>query len=127
MPYLFILLFISSVILALRSPLYAAFAALQIAALSAAIAGLLYRIPFLHRIAAPASALLVLNTAAICALYKFLFTRGPLWKIWTASKAGDQRARSPNPNPSSRENRPLQSAQRRQSTSAKTLSTDSQP
>lgn len=85
-PYLFILLFIASVILAVRSPLYAAFATLQIVTLSAAIAGLLYRIPFLHRIAAPASALLVLNTAAICALYKFLFTRGPLWKIWTETK-----------------------------------------
>jgi cellulose synthase/poly-beta-1,6-N-acetylglucosamine synthase-like glycosyltransferase len=85
-PYLFILLVISSVILAVRSPLYAAFAMLQIAVLSAAIAGLRYRIPFLHRIAAPASALLVLNAAAICALYKFLFTRGPLWKIWTESK-----------------------------------------
>jgi biofilm PGA synthesis N-glycosyltransferase PgaC len=85
-PYLFILLVISSVILAVRSPLYAAFAALQVAVLSAAIAGLRYRIPFLHRIAAPASALLVLNAAAICALYKFLFTRGPLFKIWTESK-----------------------------------------
>jgi len=85
-PYLFILLLISSVILAARSPLYAAVAALQIVVLSAAIAALRYRIPYLHRIAAPASALLVLNTAAICALYKFLFTRGPLWKIWTSNR-----------------------------------------
>jgi cellulose synthase/poly-beta-1,6-N-acetylglucosamine synthase-like glycosyltransferase len=85
-PYLLILLLISSVILSVRSPLYAAFAALQVVVLSAAVAGLRYRIPFLHRIAAPASALLVLNAAAICALYKFLFTRGPLWKIWTETK-----------------------------------------
>jgi hypothetical protein len=31
---------------------------------------------------APASALAVLNAAAVVGLYKFLFTRGPLWKIW---------------------------------------------
>lgn len=85
-PYLFILVLISSIVLALRSPVYAAFAALQITALSAAIVGLRYRIPFFHRIAAPASALLVLNIAAIVGLYRFLFTRGPLWKIWTSSR-----------------------------------------
>ena len=34
------------------------------------------------------------------ALYKFLFTRGPLWKIWNSSKP-NLRARSPNPNSSS--------------------------
>jgi cellulose synthase/poly-beta-1,6-N-acetylglucosamine synthase-like glycosyltransferase len=83
-PYLFILLLISSVILAVRSPLYAAFATLQVLGWSLAIVGLRYRIPFLYRIAAPASALLVLNTAAIFGLYRFLFTRGPLWKIWTS-------------------------------------------
>ncbi len=91
-PYLFILLVISSLILGLRSTPYAAFATLQIAFWSAAIAGLRYRIPFLHRIAAPASALLVLNAAAICALYKFLFTRGPLFEIWTESKPEPARA-----------------------------------
>jgi poly-beta-1,6-N-acetyl-D-glucosamine synthase len=85
-PYLFILLVVSSALLAVRSPLYAAFATLQIAFWSVAIAGLGYRIPFLHRIAAPASALLVLNAAAVCALYKFLFTRGPLFEIWTETK-----------------------------------------
>jgi hypothetical protein len=37
----------------------------------------------LHRIAAPASALLVLNASAVAGLYTFLFTRGPLWKIWS--------------------------------------------
>jgi hypothetical protein len=45
-----------------------------------------YRIPILHRAAAPAGALLVLNAAAVVGLYKFLFTRGPLWKIWNSSK-----------------------------------------
>ncbi len=85
-PYLFILLIVSSLVLGLQSLFYAAFATLQIAVLSAAIIGLRFRIPLLHRIVAPASALLVLNAAAICALYKFLFTRGPLFEIWTESK-----------------------------------------
>ena len=85
-PYLLILLLVSSAFLSVGSPYYAAFATLQIVGLSVAIAGLRYRIPVVHCIAAPASALLVLNTAAIFGLYKFLFTRGPLWKIWNARK-----------------------------------------
>jgi cellulose synthase/poly-beta-1,6-N-acetylglucosamine synthase-like glycosyltransferase len=85
-PYLFILLIISSLILGLRSTLYAAFATLQIAILSVAIAGLRFRIPFLNRIAAPASGLVMLNAAAVVGLYRFLFTRGPLWKIWNRTE-----------------------------------------
>jgi glucan phosphoethanolaminetransferase (alkaline phosphatase superfamily) len=73
-------------ILGLQSLFYAVFATLQIAILCAAIASLRYRIPLLHRIAAPASALLVLNAAAICAFYKFLFTRGPLFEIWNRNQ-----------------------------------------
>ncbi len=46
-----------------------------------------YRIPLLNRIATPASAMLVLNVAAVAGLYKFLFTRGPLWKIWSPTPA----------------------------------------
>jgi hypothetical protein len=59
---------------------------LQIFGWLLAIAGLRYKIPVLHRIAAPASALLVLKAAAVAGLYRFLFTRGPLWKIWTSHK-----------------------------------------
>jgi len=83
-PYLLILLFISTLALSGRSPLYAAFAVFQIFGWLVAIAGLRYKIPVLHRIAAPASALLVLKVAAVAGLYRFLFTRGPLWKIWTS-------------------------------------------
>lgn len=83
-PYLFVLLLISSLALSGASPAYAAFAAFQIAGWIMAIVGLRYRIPVLHRVAAPASALLVLKAAAVVALYKFLFTRGPLWQIWNA-------------------------------------------
>ena len=102
--------------------------------MSAAIAGLRFRIPYLHRIAAPASALLVLNTAAICALYKFLFTRGPLFEIWTSNQPQPTVPAS-KPKSSSRENRPPPPRSRsplRPGTASmigigKTLSTDSQP
>ena len=85
-PYLLVLLLISAVFLSVGSPFYAAFAALQILGWVLAIAGLRHRIPALQRVAAPLSALLVLNAAAIAGLYIFLFAPGPLWKIWNSSK-----------------------------------------
>ena len=85
-PYLIGLFLFSTLALSASSPMYATLAALQVLGLAIAVAGLLVRIPVLHRIAAPASALLVLNTAAVVGFYKFLFTRGPLWKIWNSSK-----------------------------------------
>ena len=83
-PYLMILLFASSLALSASSIVYASFAALQIFGWALSIAGLRFRIPLLNRVAAPASALLVLNAAAVVGLYKFLTTRGPLWKIWNS-------------------------------------------
>jgi len=83
-PYLFILLLVSTAALSTRSTFFAAFAALQIGTWTLAVAGLRYRIPLLHYIAAPASALLVLNAAAVVGLYQFLFTQGPLWRIWNS-------------------------------------------
>jgi cellulose synthase/poly-beta-1,6-N-acetylglucosamine synthase-like glycosyltransferase len=85
-PYLLVLLLASSLALARGSYFYAAFAILQIFGWSLAVAALRYRIPLLHRVASAASALLVLEAAAVAGLYKFLFTRGPLWKIWTLNK-----------------------------------------
>jgi hypothetical protein len=73
-------------VLARASQLCAIFAAVQIFVWVMAVVALRYRIPVLHRIAAPASALLVLKAAAVAGFYKFLFTRGPLWKIWTNNK-----------------------------------------
>jgi glycosyltransferase involved in cell wall biosynthesis len=84
-PYLTALLLISSLALSRGSFFYGAFAALQILGWIMATVGLRYRIPVLHRVAAPASALLVLKAAAVVGLYRFLFTRGPLWKIWTSA------------------------------------------
>ena len=85
-PYLLVLLFITSILLSAGSSFYAAVTVLQILGWALALAGLRYRIPILHRIAAPASALLALNAAAVAGLYKFLFTRGPLWKIWNLNR-----------------------------------------
>jgi glycosyltransferase involved in cell wall biosynthesis len=86
-PYLLVLLFVSTAVLAAGSSVYAAFATLQVLCFIAAIAALRYKIPALYRFTAPASALLVLNAAAVVGFYKFLFTRGPLWKIWNSSNS----------------------------------------
>jgi cellulose synthase/poly-beta-1,6-N-acetylglucosamine synthase-like glycosyltransferase len=94
-PYLMVLLLISTLALSRGSLLYTAFAGFQILGLTSAIVALRYKIPLLHRVAAPASALLVLNAAAIAGLYRFLFTRGPLWKIWISDTAA---ASTANPN-----------------------------
>jgi hypothetical protein len=85
-PYLMGLMFVSAAVLSAHSYFYALFTALQIVCWTVAIAGLRYRIPVLHRVAAPATALMVLNAAAVVGLYRFLFMRGPLWKIWNSGR-----------------------------------------
>jgi poly-beta-1,6-N-acetyl-D-glucosamine synthase len=86
-PYFFVLLFITAAVLGLHSLPFLIFAGLQLAFWLMAAIALKARIPVIHRIASPASALLVLNAAAIAGLYKFLFTSGPLWKIWSPTAA----------------------------------------
>ena len=81
-PYLMVLLLVSTLALSPGSPMYAILAAVQIFGVALAIVALRFRLPVLHRVAAPAAALLLLNAAAVMGLYKFLFTRGPLCKIW---------------------------------------------
>jgi glycosyltransferase involved in cell wall biosynthesis len=85
-PYLLVLMLVCAIALSFGSGLYATFAVLQILGWIAAIASLRYSIPILHRVAAPAGALLVLNVAAVVGLYRYLFTPGPLWKIWNLGK-----------------------------------------
>ena len=84
-PYFFILLLLTTGFLAMDSAGYALFGLLQTIFWFMAVVALRFRIPIkaVNKVAAPASALLVLNAAAIAGLYKFLFTRGPLWKIWS--------------------------------------------
>jgi cellulose synthase/poly-beta-1,6-N-acetylglucosamine synthase-like glycosyltransferase len=91
-PYLTVLLLVSTLALAGSSLVFAAFGVLQIFFWIIAIAALRFKIPVLHRIAAPASALLVLKAAAVVGLYRFLFTRGPLWSIWTSKLPAESAA-----------------------------------
>jgi cellulose synthase/poly-beta-1,6-N-acetylglucosamine synthase-like glycosyltransferase len=83
-PYFLVILLISSSALAPGSVFFTAFSVGQLAIWSLAAIALRVSIPFVSRLMAPASALLVLNAAAVVGLYKFFFTRGPLWKIWTS-------------------------------------------
>jgi Glycosyltransferases, probably involved in cell wall biogenesis len=86
-PYLLVVLLISSALLSPGSKFMLALTALQVAGWALALAGLRYRIPVVNKLVSPMSALLVLNAAAVVGLCRFLFTRGPLWKIWNAGKA----------------------------------------
>lgn len=86
-PYLWLLLLVSTIALATGSHLFALMAIAELLGLSLAVAGLYVRIPLLNSFSGPLSALLMLNAAAIVGLYKFCFTRGPLWKIWTSGTA----------------------------------------
>ncbi|HEV2577224.1 MAG TPA: glycosyltransferase family 2 protein [Acidobacteriaceae bacterium] len=88
-PYLMVLLLISSAVLARTSTFFAVLTVVQVVGCLLAIVGGRYKIPLVSRIAGPANALLVLNAAAVVGLYKFLFTRGPLWKIWTTGRSTD--------------------------------------
>jgi cellulose synthase/poly-beta-1,6-N-acetylglucosamine synthase-like glycosyltransferase len=82
-PYFFVLMLISASWLGLHSPAWRLVALAQWVFWLSALASLRVKLPVIHRFAAAASALLVLNAAAIAGLYKFLFTTGPLWKIWS--------------------------------------------
>jgi cellulose synthase/poly-beta-1,6-N-acetylglucosamine synthase-like glycosyltransferase len=81
-PYLFVSVLVASLFLAGGSRFYAALAILQLLGFGLAMLSFRFRIPVLGRIAAPIGALIMLNTAAVVGLYRFLLTRGPLWRIW---------------------------------------------
>jgi len=83
-PYLILLLLVSTLVLSASSHLFMAFTALQVSFWTIAVVALHYRIPVVHRFAAAASALLLLKVAAVVGLYRFLFTSGPLWRIWNS-------------------------------------------
>ncbi len=85
-PFLLMLLLISSCALSFRSQAYAGIALAQALFWGAALLSLRFRLPLLHRLAAPAGALMVLNAAAVIGLYRFLATRGPLWRIWNTGQ-----------------------------------------
>jgi hypothetical protein len=83
-PVLLVILLISSTLLARQSTLYVGALVAQISFYLLAALGAGRAVPILTRLAAPASAFCMLNAAVVVGFYKFLFTRGPLWKIWTS-------------------------------------------
>jgi cellulose synthase/poly-beta-1,6-N-acetylglucosamine synthase-like glycosyltransferase len=83
-PVLLVILLLSSSLLARQSMLYAGTLVAQLGFYALAALGAGRGIPNLTRIAAPASAFCMLNAAVVVGFYKFLFTRGPLWKIWNS-------------------------------------------
>jgi len=84
-PVLLVILLIASALLANHGLLYIAALSAQVAFYVLAGLGAVLGVPALTRIAAPASAFCMLNAAVVVGFYKFLFTRGPLWKIWTTA------------------------------------------
>ncbi len=94
-PALLVILLLSSAVLARRSMLYAGVLVTQMVFYALAALGAGRGIPNLTRIAAPASAFCMLNAAVVVGFYKFLFTRGPLWKIWTSGAPATVAADSP--------------------------------
>ena len=84
-PYFLICTLITSTMLAFSGHLWLVLALLQWGFWILAATALRHRVPVVHRIASSASAFLVLNCAAVMALYRFLFTEGPLHKIWVST------------------------------------------
>jgi poly-beta-1,6-N-acetyl-D-glucosamine synthase len=81
-PGLLIVAFFSSAILSIGSRMYAATFIAQVLLYVLAAVGAVRGIPFISKLAGAARAFCVLNLAVILGFYRFLFTRGPLWKIW---------------------------------------------
>jgi glycosyltransferase involved in cell wall biosynthesis len=82
-PYFFAFLLLTATWLGIDSLAWRSVAILQWVFWLAAALSLRVKLPIIHRPVSAASALLVLNVAAVAGLYKFLFTPGPLWKIWS--------------------------------------------
>lgn len=81
-PYCFAALLLTSLLLSHGSLPYAAFAAGQAAWWLLSAVSLRYSLPLLARLGGAGGALLVLNAAAVVGLYRFLFTRQQLWRLW---------------------------------------------
>lgn len=82
-PYFFVFLLLSATWLGGESIEWRIVAIAQWGFWLVAALALRIKLPMIHRVASAAGALLVLNFAAIAGLYKFVFTAGPLWKIWS--------------------------------------------
>jgi cellulose synthase/poly-beta-1,6-N-acetylglucosamine synthase-like glycosyltransferase len=89
-PALLIIAFCSSAILSVCSRIYAAAFIAQVLLYLLAAVGAVRGIPFISKLAGAARAFCVLNLAVIVGFYRFLFTRGPLWKIWIPTSPSTQ-------------------------------------
>jgi poly-beta-1,6-N-acetyl-D-glucosamine synthase len=81
-PVLLLVLQSTSALLAVRSPLYAVALAAQLLLYMIAALRPGRGIPIVVRVASAARAFCMLNVAVVVGFYRFMFTRGPLWKIW---------------------------------------------
>jgi len=91
-PYLFVVMLLTATLLGITSNGWCVIALLQWGFWITALLGLRMELPGIQRYAAAAGALLVLNAAAVAGLYKFLFTTGPLWKIWSVQSGKSETA-----------------------------------
>jgi cellulose synthase/poly-beta-1,6-N-acetylglucosamine synthase-like glycosyltransferase len=82
-PYCLIAMLGTAGCLAIHSRAWTAVACAESLLLLAGLLGLRMRLPVIGKAASALSALLLLNAAAVRALWTFAFTRGPLWRIWT--------------------------------------------
>lgn len=82
-PFAFIALLLCSTALAPSSRLWAAVALAQWVFWAAGLLSMWVRLPVVHRLAGISGALIVLNAAAVAGLWRYLFTRGPLWRTWS--------------------------------------------
>jgi hypothetical protein len=78
----------TSAYLAVSSVTYGVICTLQVALYLLALVGSGRGIPGLRKVAGAANAFCMLNVAAVVGFYKFMFTHGPLWKIWSAPGQG---------------------------------------
>ena len=90
-PYCLLAMLFSASILAMHSAAWALIAIAEAALLLVALMGLRLRLPVIGKASAALGALLLLNAAAVQALWTYAFTRGPHWKIWNATVVPDQR------------------------------------
>ena len=88
-PLLLAIMLVTSALLARSSSLYAAALIAQVGMYILAALGVGRGVPLVKRVAGPANAFCMLNAAVVVGFYKFLFTRGPLWKIWGATSVAD--------------------------------------
>jgi len=94
-PYCFLITLVVATVLGLHQTGWLLVALMQWAFWAMAAAGLVMKLPFIHRLSGAAGGFLALNAAAIVGLYTFLFSSEPLSKGWYAERTlAQKQARS---------------------------------